>query len=195
MLPAFYNDLALTETEAWALLARGAVDRKSPYHLMQLASLAQSGSGEVEPRVRTVVLRGVERAEKRLRFHTDARSPKVAELAACPRVQALFYDPGHKIQLRLTARAAPASESVRTEAWEKTGRLGRVCYAVTAAPSAPQLGPAADFAAEADPTVFQPMILTVTALDWLYLASEGHRRAAFSYGPTGDLTAATWLVP
>ncbi len=195
MVPAFYNDLALTETEAWALLARGAVDRKSPYHLMQLASLAQDTLGDAEPRLRTVVLRGVARAERRLRFHTDVRSPKVAELAACPRVQALFYDPGHKIQLRLKATAAPASETVRAEAWEKTGRLGRVCYAVTAAPSAPQPGPAAAFADEADPAVFQPMILTVTALDWLYLAGDGHRRAAFTYGPAGDLTAASWLVP
>jgi pyridoxamine 5'-phosphate oxidase len=195
MVPAFYNDLALTETEAWSLLARGAVDRKSPYHLMQLASVAQTASGEIEPRVRTVVLRGVARAEKRLRFHTDARSPKITELVACPRVQALFYDPGHKIQLRLTATAAPASEAIRAEAWEKTGRLSRVCYAVTAAPSAPQSGPAAAFAEEADSSVFQPMILTVTALDWLYLAGNGHRRAAFTYGPSGDLTAASWLVP
>lgn len=195
MVPAFYNDLALTETEAWRLLAQGAADRTSPYHLMQLASVRQDTLGTLEPQVRTVVLRGVEAAEKRLRFHTDARSPKVAELDACPRVQAVFYDPAQKVQLRLSAIAAPASETLRADAWAATGRLGRECYAVETAPSAPQSGPAASFAAEADPAVFLPIVLTVTALDWLYLASVGHRRAAFTYDSTGRLTDATWLVP
>lgn len=195
MVPAFYNDLALTETEAWHLLAQGAADRTSPYHLMQLASLRQDTSGAFEPQVRTVVLRGVEAAEKRLRFHTDARSPKVTELRQHPRVQAVLYDPARKIQLRLSATAAPASDALRAEAWAATGRLGRECYAVETAPSAPQPGPAAPFAAEADPAVFLPIVLTVTALDWLYLASVGHRRAAFTYDSTGRLIDATWLVP
>ncbi|KJV10482.1 hypothetical protein VZ95_04620 [Elstera litoralis] len=195
MIPAFYNDLMLTETEAWRRLTLGASDRTCPFHLMQLASLRHDASGSLEPQVRTVVLRGVEAAEKRLRFHTDARSPKVTELTACPRVQALLYDPAQKIQLRLSATAAPASDALRAEAWAATGRLGRECYAVVAAPSAPQTTPAAPFAAEADPTVFLPIILTVTALDWLYLASEGHRRAFFTYGPDGRLNAATWRVP
>ena len=91
--------------------------------------------------------------------------------------------------------AVPASDALRAEAWAATGRLGRECYAVETAPSAPQPGPAAPFAAEADPAVFLPIVLTVTALDWLYLASDGHRRAAFTYDSTGRLTEATWLVP
>ena len=195
MIPAFYNDLMLTETEAWRRLTLGASDRTCPFHLMQLASLRHDASGMLEPQVRTVVLRGVEAAEKRLRFQTDARSPKVTELQQNPRVQAVFYDPAEKIQLRLSATAAPASETLRAEAWAATGRLGRECYAVETAPSAPQPGPAAPFAAEADPAVFLPIVLTVTALDWLYLASVGHRRAAFTYDSTGHLSDATWLVP
>lgn len=195
MIPAFYNDLALTETEAWRLLTQGAQERTSPYHLMQLASLRREADGMIAPQVRTVVLRGAEASEKRLRFHTDARSPKVAELQANPRVQALFYDPGHKIQLRLSATATPAPEPLRAEAWAATGRLGRECYAVAAPPSAPSATPAAPFAAEADSSVFWPILLTVTALDWLYLASAGHRRAAFAYGPDGTLTSARWLIP
>lgn len=195
MIPAFYNDLTLTETEAWRRLTMGATERTSPYHLMQLASLRQDAAGGFEPQVRTVVLRGVDLAEKRLRFHTDARSPKVAELAASPRVQALLYDPAQKIQLRLSATAAPASEALRAEAWAATGRLGRECYAVATAPSAPQSNPAAVFADEADPAVFLPILLTVTALDWLYLASAGHRRAFFTYGSDGSLTGAHWRVP
>lgn len=193
--PAFYNDLTLTEAEAWRLIARGAADRHSPYHLMQLASLGMDADGLPSPRLRTVVLRAVVAKARVLRFHTDARSPKGAELAACPRVQVLFYDPGHKIQLRLDATAAPAPDELRRAAWAATNRHGRLCYAVTRAPSSPQAVPAADFAAEAEETVFQPYLLTVSALDWLYLAAQGHRRARFAYGADGSVTHMGWLTP
>ncbi len=193
--PAFYDDLSLTETEAWRRLVEGAVDRRSPYHLMQIATLGLDSGGQISPRVRTVVLRAADVAGRQLRFHTDARSPKMAEISQYPQVQALFYDPGLKVQLRLDAFAAPAPEALRAAAWATTGRHGRHCYAVTRPPSTPQDGPAAAFAETAEPGVFCPILLTVQALDWLYLAAEGHRRARFTYAGDGTLSNAHWLVP
>ena len=48
MVPAFYNDLTLTETEAWRWLAEGARDRTCAFHMMQLASLRHDASGTLE---------------------------------------------------------------------------------------------------------------------------------------------------
>lgn len=193
--PAFYDDLTLTEADAWRRLMEGAADRHSPYHLMQVATLGLAADGQPNPRLRTVVLRAVDGPGRVLRFHTDARSPKIAEITHCPRVQALLYDPGQKVQLRLDADAVLAPEPVRAAAWAATGRQGRHCYAVAYPPSRPQDGPAAPFAEEADPSVFCPVLLTVRALDWLFLAAEGHRRARFTYDPAGHLATAQWLTP
>ncbi|MGD9409624.1 MAG: pyridoxamine 5'-phosphate oxidase, partial [Thiohalocapsa sp.] len=55
----FYNDLDATFDQVWQRLGRGAVDRRSGFHTVQLASVGLDGA----PRVRTVVLRGVARGE------------------------------------------------------------------------------------------------------------------------------------
>ena len=74
-------DLDDVLAESFRLLARGVADRRSPFHTPTLASLNADGA----PSLRTVVLRGFDPARRELRVHTDARSAKLAELAAEPR--------------------------------------------------------------------------------------------------------------
>jgi pyridoxamine 5'-phosphate oxidase len=71
-IPSFYNDLGETRTQAWALLARGVADRRSPFHAPTVASLGLDG----RPRARVVILRDCDGAAATLRFNTDRRTTR-----------------------------------------------------------------------------------------------------------------------
>jgi pyridoxamine 5'-phosphate oxidase len=190
--PSFYDDLAGTLDEAWRVLGRGAVDRRSPLHTPAVATTGIDG----QPQVRTVVLRGVDKPNRTLRFHSDARSGKFAELTADPRIAVLGYDAGHKIQLRVTGRATlHTGDNTAAAAWAKSQAMSRMCYRQAEAPgtalavSAPA-GPLLDDGSEH----FVVVSVAIHAIEWLYLAHAGHRRARFVW-TDGELTAATWLAP
>ena len=195
MTPPFLDDLALTREHAFALIARGVADRRSPFHILQVATVGLDGG----PRVRSVVLRGFDAPARTLRFHTDARSAKVAEIAREPRVGLHLYDAGAKIQLRIEAVAAVAADGPAVEAaWAATREFSRVCYTVRRGP-----GEAIDAPAEGQPPTApgpedgRPAFRTVTArmtgLEWLFLHHGGHRRAQFLF--EGDAVRSRWLVP
>ncbi len=171
-------------THAWARLLAGARGRADPFHQGVLASISATG-----PQARYVVLRAVSPDEGRVAFHTDARSPKVAELRADPRIAWTFF--GHGEQLRLAGTVAlHADDGAADAAWAALRRLSRRTYAVPRAPGTPVATPeeaglpglqapvdeATLAAARAN---FVLARVRVEALDWLSLASAGHRRAAF----------------
>ncbi len=192
-LPDFYNDLDLSLRAAWSLLGRGAKDRKAPSHTPILAT-----NGDVAPRLRTVVLRGCEPDARRLRFHTDRRSAKVAEIEADPAGAVLVYDPKQKIQLRLDCMLSiHIHDDLARAAWAATRDFSRICYQVMRAPGEAVSDPAAvPFSAEdshdgADH--FAVITAQITRIEWLYLAHQGHRRAAFIW-QDGDWQG-RWLVP
>jgi len=192
-LPSFYNDLDETLRAAWALLGRGAKDRKAPAHTPVLAT-----NGADAPRVRTVVLRGCDREARTLHFHTDRRSAKVPEIEADPAGAVLVYDPKQKIQLRLDCRLSVHSDDeIAREAWAATRDFSRICYQVMRAPGEVVGDPAAvPFSAEdshdgADH--FAVIVAEVTRVEWLYLAAHGHRRAEFVW--QDGTWQSRWLVP
>lgn len=193
-LPSFYDDLAGSLAEAWRLLVRGAADRRSPFHTMQVASIRPDGW----PAVRTVVLRGVDPPARTLRFHTDRRAGKLADLAADPRVQIHLYDPGRKLQLRLDGLATVHADGpLHAACWAATRPMGRACYRTPAAPGQPLDDPSVVIPEpeHADHGRDRFTVVTVRAetLDWLYLHVAGHRRARFDL--TGAEPAGTWVGP
>lgn len=184
----------LEDTLAWAfaLVARGVADRRHPFHTPVLATTGLDGT----PQARTVVLRGLEPATRRLRLHTDARAGKVAELAAEPRATLLFYDPAAQLQLRLSGRATlHRDDALAEEAWAASRDFSRMCYAIEPAPGLPvATPPAAPLDSEAGRPHFCVVILHLDRLESLHLAASGHRRARFGWDAAGA-PAATWLVP
>lgn len=187
----FADDLDLTLAEAFKLLTRGVVDRRSAFRTIQVATVAADGA----PEVRTVVLRAFEPAERRLRFHTDRRSGKFAQLGRDPRVMLHGYDPGAKIQLRMAGRATiHIDDAVADDAWARTAPMGRACYAITPGPGTVVAAPIA--APEDQPHArdqFAAVRVTIDTLDWLWLSAHGHRRAHFAWA--GGELASRWLVP
>lgn len=192
-LPDFYNDLDGSLRAAWALLARGAKDRKTPAHVPVLAT-----NGPGAPRLRTVVLRGCDRQARRLRFHTDRRSAKVAEIEADPAGAVLVYDPGRKIQLRIACQlSVHIDDGLARAAWAATRDFSRACYQVMRAPGEP-VGDPREVTVSAEASHdgadhFAVIAAQITRIEWLYLAAHGHRRAEFLWQDSD--WKGRWLVP
>jgi hypothetical protein len=190
-LLACYDDLHASCAYGWSMLERGVKDRKSAFHTPSVATVTADGS----PTMRTVVLRGCDTENQSLRFHTDTRSGKIAELALNPLAAMHFYDAGAKIQLRLAVRLATVSGAAFDDAWAATWPMSRECYQVTQSPGSKIADPyevAFDAAATQDGEAhFVPVVAHVLRMEWLYLAARGHRRALFDF----ENDTQSWLVP
>ncbi len=200
-LPGYYNDLDGSLVHAWAMLARGAADRRSAFHTPVVATATPDGA----PAQRIMVLRGVDLSARTLRFHTDKRAAKLTHITANPRAGVLLYDPAAKLQLRLDARAElHIGDGVAGTGWAASRPQSRQCYAQAATPGQPVADPRAvalpplnPDGSEAVPDGgvenFAVLMLTVETIEWLYLAIEGHRRARWTWD--GTCWAGTWLAP
>lgn len=194
--PDFVDDLDATLRHAWASLARGVKDRRSPFHTPTIATLGLDG----RPRMRTVVLRAVDAGACTLRFHTDRRGLKSEEIARDPRVAVHVYDARGKFQLRGEGIAHLHEEdALARAAWEGSRMMSRACYATQPAPGAAIDAPGAfvlpqdEDAIAAGADHFSAVVITLGSIETLYLDHDGHRRARFSLDPADP--QAQWLVP
>lgn len=189
------QDLDEVLRDLWERLAAGVEDRRAAFRTIQLATLAPDGA----PRVRTVVLRGVDASAGRLSIHSDARSEKIAGLVRDARAEAQGYDPDAKAQLRVAGRVVIHGEDAEAEAaWSATAPGARRTY--RGPPPGAPLDHPAEGEVEARPTapdagrlVFRLLTLEAERLDWLRLAAAGHRRARFVRD--GDRWRGRWIAP
>lgn len=192
------NDLAVIAADVWTRLDAAAASARAPWH----APVVGTGDGML----RVMVLRHVDPAAGSLRFHTDARSPKIAAIGDDPRVSLLFYDAAAKLQLRCTGTARVAANDADADAaWAASSASSRRCYLTQAAPGTAVTAPSSGLPAHVEgrvPTLaeteagranFAALIVSLNRIDWLYLAHDGHRRALFER--SGDEWAMGWLLP
>lgn len=194
--PPFYDDLGLTLARAWDLIELGASDRRAAFHTPGLATVGLDG----RPEVRTVVMRAADRASRTLRFHTDRRSAKYAEMERHPFVSLLFYDAGEKVQIRVSGAAHlhAGGSPVGDAAWAGSLPMSRACYAQDVAPGAriavPIPSPAADLARPLEGLEnFVAVVVDIRRVEWLFLFHSGHRRALYEWNDGGESRA--WLAP
>jgi pyridoxamine 5'-phosphate oxidase len=194
----YYNDLGLSLDHAWTLIKAGAKDRRSAFHTPVVSTIGLNNA----PQSRVLVLRTANKEARELKFNTDLRSPKVAEIEANPNMSVLLYDSETKIQLRLSGQAQIQSQGTEVNAvWLATDRFARRCYMAESAPSSVSGRPTSGLPestegrkpeeAELIPARanFALLLFEVQKIDWLYLAAKGHRRAVFHY----DIAAQSWL--
>ena len=187
-------------SHAWSLLVRGGADRKSPVHTPVVASVDEDGL----PQARVMVLRKADPAAGTLRFHTDARSPKVVQLDGRA-VAVCAYHAGEQVQLRISGIARIGRSTAEVDAlWQQSTLFARRCYLAEQAPGTPLPGPASGLPAWIEgqqPTAeqivparpnFSVLWVGVTGIDWLHLANSGHRRAKFR---ADDGWAGQWVAP
>lgn len=193
-----YN-LSDLEKDCWARLITGATKSRDSFHTPCVATINQ---GDVS--IRTVVLRKAIPTAKELRFHTDIRSRKWAELEQNNSISALFYDASARIQLRVKGKAIlHVNNEITSEAWQKTTLSSRKCYLTEFSPSSftesSTSGLAEDIEqenftlleSEVGQKNFGIVSIKVESIDWLWLNHAGHRRAFFDY--KNGLNQ--WMIP
>ena len=188
------NNLENVRRDVIQRLAQAAKDRKSSMHTPVLAT------SDADTRI--LVLRAFDEESWTLRFHTDARSPKVAVIERDPAVGVLFYDREEKVQIRCRGTARIERNGELTDAaWQQSDNYARRCYLGRSPsevadqptsglpewiegekPTDEQLAPAREN--------FAVLLVEIEEADWYELSHDGHRRALVT--PDGE---ANWLTP
>ncbi len=193
-----FETLDSVKADAIARLVEAGKSRHTPMH----TPVVGTSDGDM----RVMVLREYDPDTRRLRFHTDARSPKCAVVSEGAPASVLLYNPEAKIQIR--ARGIGRIESQGTiadAAWEASTTFARRCYLVEDAPGAASdagtsglpdwaqgIQPSEEQVAPAREN-FAVLLVELERLDWLYLANSGHRRAVFEASDNG--WNGQWVVP
>lgn len=188
----------------WQLLDEGAKQRKSSAHTPVLATLNRHG----KPDQRVLVLRAADRKAGRLRFHTDARSLKMADIGNGKAAHVLVYDAASAQQLRLGGVAETLQNGADVDAaWMASTAFARRCYLATAAPGTIVAAPTSglpDSVVGREPSEaeliparahFALIRFTILSIDWLHLANSGHRRALFERETADACWQAQWRIP
>jgi hypothetical protein len=169
-------------TAIWRTLGRACHDGRAGWRLPALASVDATGA----PRVRTVVLRGADRATASLLIHTDARSAKAAELVRDPRTALMFWDAASRRQLRAEGEATILADGA---AFAALSTQQRAVYALDPPPGTAIAHP--DALTPADPAgFFRVLRVRVRLFDWLELGAK-QRRARFDL----ERGQASWVAP
>ena len=190
------QELDEIETSIWSELERCVAARPraepdepvadEPPHEWRVAVLATLDDGQAD--ARSLVLREVDAAERRLVFYTDARSPKVRQIEQSPQGTLIFYSRKLGQQLRMQVRLNVETDGLAVSSrWARLQTsAGARDYQSVAAPGRPLDAPLSELGVRGHFAMIEAMAETV---DWLELHPEGHRRALL--GASG----ARWVQP
>ncbi len=183
-------------------LDNAATHRKSPMHSPVVASVSTNNI----PNQRVMVLREFDIKKNILRFHTDARSPKVIEIEHNKDMSVLAYDPEKRTQIKLYGRGEIFTNGDQVnEAWIQTDAMGRRCYLCEPGSGAVITKPASGLTNDVQsrrPTIeeseegrnnFAILLITIHQIDWMFLSSKGNRAASFKR--SGKDWESNWLIP
>ncbi len=177
------QDLNEVEAAIWRELAQAAGEPRHEWRRCVVATAGPDG-----PEARTMVLRECDAQARLLVLYTDARSPKLQQVAQDPRAQIVCWSSALNWQLRLRCHL-----QVETQGLAVSTRWARVRFSPGAQDYLSHLPPGAALqphaqhpalprAAHHDAVAhhhFAVLIAQVQAVDWLELHAAGHRRARF----------------
>ena len=191
-IPDTYDQISETLSTAESILDNAVDNAKTLFHTLILSSFDE---GKIASRV--VVLREFNSKERYLRFHTDARAPKIKHFQKNSNASILGYDPALKIQLKLQGNVeVHLKDDVTIASWNESTTRSKKCYSVEGGSSLEIDNPAEydirDVNIEDGYLNFAVIKFTYTSLEFLYLKSSGHRRALHSWD---DELVSNWLVP
>ena len=201
-IPKFYDNKDLIYDEIWNLLSRGVVDRGEDFRLPTVIL----NDGKLSDG-RVVVLRGAFKDTNTIRFHTDYRSDKIRILKINNNIYFVFYNKKRKIQVRVKGTAIiNYKNDITQKAWEKTQVISRKCYLASNPPGTASANPTSGLSKELEgknPKIdsteigynnFCVIDTKISEFEWLYLASQGHRRAKISLVSENKFTS-VWVTP
>jgi pyridoxine/pyridoxamine 5'-phosphate oxidase len=162
--------------QIWKELGRATQDRHHAWRTPVLST----ASADRSVNSRTVVLRSVDASEGQLQIYTDARSAKLKEIALQPLALFVFWSPRLRWQLRVSVSLERLTAGAQMESrWERVRQSPSASdYLSPTAPGSP-LASDASLPLEATQKISHFAVLNaqVLEIDWLELASTGHRRA------------------
>lgn len=191
-------DLAEIYSRIWDCLDRAVAGKNQPFKTMQAATIGLDGS----PNVRTVVLRRVSEPQSEIIFHTDLRSPKIAELSREPRIALVGVDPVRNLQIRATGKAEIIrSGPERLEAWKSSPDHTLTVYRTALAPGTPIDSPDQAFgsgsAIAGEQKGFDNFCVVkvhIESLEWLEHSNNDHHERAL-YRREGECWSQSWIAP
>ena len=191
-IPDTYDQISDTLNTAESILDNAVDNAKTLFHTLILSS---HDEGKIASRV--VVLREFNSKERYLRFHTDARAPKIKHFQKNSNASILGYDPALKIQLKLQGNVkVHLKDDVAMASWNESTARSKKCYSVEGGSSLEINNPSEydikDVNIEDGYLNFAVIKFTYTSLEFLYLKSSGHRRALHLWD---DELVSNWLVP
>ena len=199
--PDYYNDLDKIYLKIWNLLENGLKNRNAPFHIPVFIIGHQN---KFDGRI--VVLRGVDKKEKKIWFNSDIRSNKIKTLKSNSLANLLFYDKSEKIQLRIcVSTKINYKNEITKKSWKKTVHMSRQCYLGGSPPGADSFKPTSGlteninnlkYSVKESETGYQNFCVIETfvqSIEWLYLAAKGHRRAHFVI--KNNSLEKKWLIP
>lgn len=182
----------------WDCLAVAARESDYAFNAMQASTIGLDGA----PNVRTVALRRISERENLIGFHTDLRSPKVAELDREPRIALAGLDPARKLQIRVFGEASVIREGrARVDAWKASRDHDLIQYRTLLAPGTPIAQPRDAFGEKGDVpgpdeglAHFCVVEVRPVSIDWLDLSeADNPKRARFIR--YGDEWIRRWIAP
>lgn len=192
------NDTGLEQvfSTVWTCLRAGTAPGRSPYSIVQLATI---GIGDTA-KVRYVVLRRVCEEAAEITFHTDVRSTKITEINANPNVALVAADLENNLQIRLEGKASIIADGpVKRTAWDASRDHSLVLFRNPLVPGTPIEQPSdgqpANEPADRDDGYenFCVVVIFVTHIEWLDLSADGHERASLMR--TGSGWCGSWVAP
>lgn len=191
-IPDAFNEISETLSTAESILDNAVDNAKTLFHTLVLSS-----HDEDKIVSRVVVLREFNPKERYLRFHTDARAPKIKHFKKNSNASLLGYDPALKIQLKLQGSVdVHFNDDVTKLSWNESTTRSKKCYSVEGGSSLKIENPSEydlkDGNIEDGYLNFAVLKFKYTSLEFLYLKSSGHRRAIHSWN---EGLVSNWLVP
>jgi pyridoxamine 5'-phosphate oxidase len=175
----------------WELLESAANGFDEPFRTPAVASTGPDG-----PDIRTVILREVHSPQRRALFYTDARSPKVEQMASHNAVTWMFYDPARRLQVRARGTASLHGDDLLAKrCWEDCSEANRRNYGGLQVPGSAleELSKEVSMGAPDGRENFLVVATAFSRLDVLLLGDQSNRRAGLAWD--GSIWTAGWLSP
>ncbi len=191
-LPTNFSKLEDTLNAADIILTSAVDNSKTLFHTLVVSSFDGNNISS-----RVMVLREFNLKDRKMRFHTDYRAPKISHFSKISTATVLGYDPELKIQIKLQGQIiSHYNDEITKLAWDGSTSRSKKCYSVKGGSSKeidePEAYDINDFEVEEGYKNFSVLIFNFNSLEFLYLKSSGHRRAIHRWD---NIYTSSWLVP
>lgn len=191
-LPENYNKIEDTLNASEKILTSAVSNSRTLFHTLVVSSW--NGKKILS---RVMVLREFNLDDRKMRFHTDYRAPKIKNFSNNSITTVLGYDPELKIQIKLQGNIKVHYDDEITKlAWTESTSRSKKCYSVKGGSSKVINDPVdydiKEFEVEEGYKNFAVLLFSFNSLEFLYLKSSGHRRAIHVWDRK---IKSNWLIP